>query len=271
VALTDKGVPALGVDWSEVTGIAPVWRGNARQVGLAVSGRGVFLPAPLGAWWRPDPRFAAELTTIRQYALQHGARLDGPVPDRSKASMITGVLVVAGIVLSIVAVLQRGVISPWAPVAGDLPDACAALDDPGFATYWPARHRLSGGEGAAASESSQSAECYAAPTSAARPKSRYAHLTLQLIANHDTWLSTGTGSAMEKLRDEREHFSAIEITRLGDEAVQRDDGTTVELLVRRANLTVRVSVQRSDPSAEGGATEAATALARAVLKRVRFR
>ena len=271
VTLTDKGIPALGVDWSQVTGVAPVWRGNARQVGMAVSGRGVFLPAPLGAWWRPDSRFARDVTTIRRYAIQHGARLDTPVPGRSKATMIATALVVVAIAVSVVAVLHRGVISPWTPVAGDLPDGCAALDGPAFVTFWPRDRILASGEDTAGSDYVRSVECHVTPALGTRTRCPYAHLTLQLIASRDTWLGTGVGDAMDRLDDEREHVSAIEVSGLGDDAVQRDDGTTVELLVRRANLTVRVAVQRKDLAAEAGATEAARALAGVVLKQVEFR
>ncbi|MQA27260.1 MAG: hypothetical protein GEU94_17755 [Micromonosporaceae bacterium] len=271
--LTAEGVPARRAAWRDVTGIRPVWRGYARLVGVRRrGGRRLLLRAPIGAWWRPDPGFASRVKTIRRYAAERGASVNGRVPGR------WGVALAVCLTLSVAAagagfaVVTRGVVSPWHPVATSVGAACAELRAAGLDRRWPSEFRALKVTGPTSDKDAAVSSCFVEPSAEAFEEDvPYRAMSLHVIAWRSRHLSSGIATAMYEVDRERERPGAVEVRGVGDEAVMRDDGAVVTVLVRRANVTIRMRAAGVGEDVSDATRQAARELATGVLSGIRLR
>lgn len=269
--LTPEGLPPRRIAWRDVTGVGTVWHGYGRLVGVALrGGRRILLPAPIGARWRPDPRFVSHLKTIQRYAAARGAATGGRVPGRWRAPVIVALLLIAMTAGVGAAVVVRGVVLPWQPVAVAAPAACAALKAAGLDRHWPEASRRMRAAGPERTADASLSDCYVEPNVEALEPAAYRGMSAHLIAWRTRYLSSGPATARYELHRERQKPGAARLAGLGDEAVSRVNGALAIVLVRRANLTVRVSLLSAEPKASAATIRAARELAAGVLQRVRI-
>lgn len=270
--LTVEGMPARRAAWRDVTAIRPVWRGYARLVGVRRrGGRRLLLRAPVGAWWRPDPGFASRVRTIRRYAAERGASVDGRVPGRWSVPLAVCLAFVVAAAGAGFAVATRGVVSPWQPVATSVGAACGELRAAGLDRRWPAESRVLKVAGPAGDKDASVSSCFVEPSMGAFEEDvPYRAMSLHVIAWRSRHLSSGIATAMYELDRERERPGAVEVRGVGDEAVMRDAGAVVIVLVRRGNVTIRMRAADIGEAVSDTTRQTARDLATGVLSRVRL-
>jgi hypothetical protein len=262
------GTGRAAVSWADVRAICAIPTLFGYRVRLVADGRHTDLLAPAGLWWGKDSRFLREFAELRAYAAAHGARLDPASTTRrtlsSKVGLVAGVAVVA-VVFASVQAGQRGWIAPWNAVAVSVPDACRALDAAGLDQLWPAAQRKGVDSDAFDLDGFGSSSCVWDPMFSTDP-ARWGRLAVSVDRERSSFLWSAQAEAADAVAD---HCRDGRVgTSIGDESCIPRFGGPGELIARKANVVVHVTLTAIDGNDDAGSV--AATLASRILAQVRF-
>jgi hypothetical protein len=258
------------VKWSEVRAIDAVpTLGGYRTRVKRESGQPFDLLAPAGFWWWRDGRFDRDVAELRAYAEKHGAILE-PVKTGNRRPSLTklAIVLVLAAVVAVGAGLrigQRGWISPWAPVAVGAPDACRALDAAGLDQVWPSASRDLGGRGSFEPDGFGFSSCRW-EIKAGKGVPSYLMILASIDRARSTWLGSASAGAMGTYAIDCAGGPPTEST-IGDESCIAGGGSPGTIVVRRANVVVRVVTVAGDGNPDLPTTQT---IAAKILAQVRF-
>jgi hypothetical protein len=259
------------VPWSEVArlSVMPTLFGRIVQVEVR-EGKGLFLAAPRDGLLGRDPGMAATLEAMRALAGPGRVKVV-PNPVRTVRTMLWGAVAFA---LCVAAALGQPWLEPWWPgraEADEIPRACSVID--------PAtRQRMLPGPAAperAGANDSFSDYTYSAASRCLRADEDGNSLSLDLDLSRRVAFGSATDEARDEMSLERRFLAQVPAGRpapapvrgLGDEAwrtVWTEDGETeVDVLVRHANVVIKVDYEAERPAAQVEAD--AIALVRATI------
>jgi hypothetical protein len=256
------------IAWAQVQSIEPVFTIAGHRISIGLRSLPSFTAvAPASLWWRSDERFQHETADLRAYATAHGAVLE-PRPARLLSRQtVVGLVVMPVLVILLVLlagwrIADRGWISPWTPVATYIPTACRALDGAGLDRIWPPSQRES--QDRDFRDAGGLSACQWSVRSEAED-SRYSYVMASYYSppvGLPVWSSTAT--AIMNYNSSCAIKVPVEPA-IGDSACFNGSGSAAEIVVRKADVLVRVSVTRSDlTSGQTDAVRLATALARQI-------
>nr|BFE30379.1 hypothetical protein GCM10010200_026300 [Actinomadura rugatobispora] len=262
------------VAWGDVVrfSVMPTLFGRIVQVEVR-EGKGFFLAAPREGLLGRDRGMDAALETMRALA-GHGRLTVVPNPVRAVRTALWVAVVFA---LCVAAAIGRPWLEPWFPgrdEADTIPRACSVID--------PAtRQRMLPGpavQNSSATNDTFSDYSYSAVSRCLRADDDGNTLLLDLDLSGRGAFESATGRAREDMAMERGFLERVPagqprpaaVPGLGDEAwrtVSTEDGETeVDLLVRHANVVIKVDYEAARPAAQVEAD--AIALVRATIARI---
>jgi hypothetical protein len=277
VVLTRDGIDSglQRIAWSDVVSVHTVRQPAGRRVQLQRrGGPAVWLYAPMGSRWLPDPAFQREVAAFRQWAARHGAGVEDGGPDRRWPAVAGGLVVLAVLAAAGIRAAGRGVIWPWMPTASRVSAACPALQAAGLDRVWPADTRTLERDEDDRLDLGEYTYCSWVSRPGRRHDAPYLRLSA-VVRGHDAfWPYSPIAMAATSYHADLAAASSPQpLPGLADEAFISTADDDVLIAARRANVTVSIDVDldpRHPHEAQTTARTTARTLTAAILDDIRL-